>query len=54
MKKAGDTVVFPELAETYRTIASEGVDSFYRGTLRDKIVADLEELGNKESPISFT
>ncbi|KAF6021148.1 GGT1 [Bugula neritina] len=44
IKKEGDTVVFTKLAETYRRIAAEGPQTFYNGSLRDDIVADLEEL----------
>ena len=46
IKNVGETVAFPTLAETYRKIAKEGVDTFYNGSLRDDIIADLEELGN--------
>ena len=45
MKKEGDTVVLTNLAETYKRIAREGADTFYNGTLRDDIIADLNELG---------
>jgi len=46
VKKEGDTVVFTKLAETYRRIAAGGPETFYNGSLRDDIVADLEELGD--------
>ena len=51
IKKVGETVAFPALAETYRRIAKEGVDTFYNGSLRDDIIADLEELGNLDLKI---
>ena len=35
------------LANTYRTIQSEGPDSYYTGSLAQRIVSDLNELGNK-------
>lgn len=42
---AGDLVRFPALAKTLRTIASEGVDAFYRGSLAKAMVASLNRLG---------
>ena len=45
-KKVGDTVTIPTLAETYKKIAKEGVNTFYNGSLRDDLIADLKELGN--------
>ena len=46
IKKAGDRVTIPALAETYRRIAKEGADTFYNGSLRDDIIADLEDIGS--------
>ena len=43
--KAGDKIKFLKLAETYRRIANGGKETFYNGTLRDDIMADLNELG---------
>ena len=45
-KIVGDTVTIPTLAETYKKIAKEGVNTFYNGSLRDDLIADLKELGN--------
>ena len=45
MKEIGDLIKMPALAETLQRIANEGVDTFYRGSLRDDILADLEEIG---------
>ena len=45
IKKVGDRVTIPALAETYRRIAKEGADTFYNGSLRDDIIADLEDIG---------
>lgn len=45
MKTAGDTVVMEKLAETYRRIAQEGKDTFYNGSLKDDIAADLSDIG---------
>ncbi|MBR9837208.1 MAG: gamma-glutamyltransferase [Rhodobacteraceae bacterium] len=40
-KQVGDRVVNPDLAETLRTIAREGADSFYTGTIAEVIAADM-------------
>ena len=45
LKKSGDIVKYPKLAETYRRIAEGGPEAFYNGTLRDDIMADLNEDG---------
>lgn len=45
MKKSGDTIKIPKLAETYRRIAEGGRDIYYNGTLLDDIVDDLQEIG---------
>lgn len=50
MKKVGDLVKMPTLAGTFRRIADEGMDTFYRGSLRDDILADLEEIGKFINP----
>ena len=41
-KQVGDWVVNPDLAETLRTIASEGADSFYTGSIASVIAADMK------------
>ena len=46
---AGDILRQPALAETFRRLGAEGLDSFYRGALADDVAADLAELG---SPVS--
>jgi gamma-glutamyltranspeptidase/glutathione hydrolase len=43
--KAGDRLVQPDLAETLTLIANEGPDSFYRGTVAKKIVAEMQAGG---------
>ncbi|XP_069580543.1 glutathione hydrolase 1 proenzyme [Brachyistius frenatus] len=43
--KENETITFPKLAETYRRIAEEGPDSFYRGTLAEKLVTDIQAAG---------
>uniref|UniRef100_H2YEV7 Glutathione hydrolase n=1 Tax=Ciona savignyi TaxID=51511 RepID=H2YEV7_CIOSA len=43
LKKAGDLIRRPLLAQTMRTIAKEGVSAFYNGSLTDKIINDLNE-----------
>ncbi len=45
----GDVLRQPALAETFRTLAREGLDSFYRGPLAARIAEDLAALG---SPVS--
>lgn len=47
--RAGDLLRQPALAATLRTLADEGLDSFYRGSLAGNIAVDLEALG---SPVS--
>ena len=44
-KQAGDIIKFPKLAQTYRRIAEEGPDTFYNGSLKNDIIADLYEFG---------
>ncbi|WP_339348421.1 gamma-glutamyltransferase [uncultured Sphingomonas sp.] len=46
---AGDVLCQPALAATLRTLAADGLDSFYRGDLARRIAADLAALG---SPVS--
>jgi len=43
--KAGDRFVNPDYANTLRTLAREGGDSFYRGTIARQIAADMEQNG---------
>ncbi|HVY34660.1 MAG TPA: gamma-glutamyltransferase family protein [Caulobacteraceae bacterium] len=42
----GDVLRQPALAQTLRTLANEGLDSFYRGPLAEIMAADLEALGS--------
>jgi gamma-glutamyltranspeptidase/glutathione hydrolase len=35
----------PELADTFRLLASEGIETFYEGTLAQKIVSSIQEKG---------
>jgi len=42
----GSLLKQPALAETLAAIASSGPDDFYRGTLADRIAADLEQVGS--------
>ncbi|WP_242123789.1 gamma-glutamyltransferase [Sphingobium sp. Sx8-8] len=44
--RAGETLRQPALAATLRTLAQDGLDSFYRGDLSHGIAADLEALGS--------
>lgn len=43
--KKDDTIRFPKLAETYRTLASQGATAFYEGPLAQKLVADIQAAG---------
>lgn len=43
--KVGEVLKLPELADTYRIIANQGADAFYRGPIAKKIVADLQANG---------
>ncbi len=41
----GSTLKQPALAETLRTLSKDGLDSFYRGALGDRIAADVVRFG---------
>lgn len=43
--KEGETITFPKLAETYRTLAAQGAKAFYEGPLAQKLVADIQAAG---------
>ena len=38
-----------KLADTYRSLQSEGPDTYYKGSIAEKMVQDLQELGSKIS-----
>ncbi len=44
-RAAGDIFVQPDLAATLRVIAQGGADAFYRGSIAERIVADMEVHG---------
>ncbi|HTV03357.1 MAG TPA: gamma-glutamyltransferase [Luteitalea sp.] len=43
--RAGERFVNPDYASTLRTVASEGADAFYRGSIAKRIAADMEANG---------
>ena len=45
LKQEGDTIRLPQLAHTYRRIATGGVDEFYRGDLAHDILQDIQDVG---------
>ena len=46
MYQEGDILTRPTLANTLKEIAANGVDAFYKGSIADKIVADLQRRGS--------
>ncbi|XP_039477229.1 glutathione hydrolase 5 proenzyme-like [Oreochromis aureus] len=43
--KTGDTVKFEKLADTLETIANEGPDAFYNGTIAKNLISDIQKAG---------
>ncbi|XP_010154502.1 PREDICTED: gamma-glutamyltranspeptidase 1 [Eurypyga helias] len=41
----GDIIKMPKLANTYETVASEGADAFYTGSLAKQIIDDIRSVG---------
>jgi gamma-glutamyltranspeptidase/glutathione hydrolase len=53
-KRIGDSVRNPDLAATLRTIARDGVDSFYTGRIAERIVTDMAAHGGLLSAADLT
>ncbi len=45
IRQVGEVLRNPDMGRTYRRIASEGVDDFYRGTIARRIAQDMAEHG---------
>ena len=45
LAQEGDTIYRTQLADTLETIAEEGGDSFYSGTLSKQLLKDLRDTG---------
>ncbi|KAK4168001.1 putative gamma-glutamyltransferase YwrD [Cladorrhinum sp. PSN259] len=43
--KAGDVIKLPQLAKTFRTLASEGKKGFYTGRIAEELVSVVQSLG---------
>lgn len=43
--RENETIRFPQLAKTYRKIAEEGPDAFYKGQLAQNLVTDIQRAG---------
>lgn len=43
--RQGQRMTLPRLADTLEALARDGLDSFYRGALAEKIAADMAEIG---------
>ena len=41
----GDKLTYPELADTYRAIAADGADAFYKGRIAEAIAAEIARGG---------
>ena len=41
--KEGDTIKFPEMAETFELLIKNGLQDFYEGTILKKILSDLKK-----------
>lgn len=43
--REGDRVTMPRLADTYETLALEGAQAFYNGSLTAQIIKDIQAAG---------
>ncbi|KAK3565489.1 hypothetical protein QTP86_010872, partial [Hemibagrus guttatus] len=52
--RENDTIRFPRLADTYERIAKGGADVFYKGSMAETIVKDIQAAGYNFSPSSVS
>ena len=41
----GELIANPDMADTFRTLAADGADAFYRGSLAEEVASDMERGG---------
>lgn len=50
--KEGETIKFPKLARTYKTVAEKGASAFYEGEIAQNLVADIQAAGTSLSHLT--
>ncbi len=51
LKTAGDIIKRPQLSHTLRTIAENGIDEFYNGSIAQEIVEEVSGCGQISDPL---